>query len=119
MAALAVPTIISVQCNYCSNFVHPLEVVRYGDNVIQCFKCRERHCQAVEAFNPPAICVGCLKTWDQLRAEADRASLHVSFFADWRDGEYTLLCSRCDEKYIEKRRDLVRGTAFEFERKLR
>lgn len=114
--SFAIP-ILTVTCNYCSEGVHPKEVFTFGESVLICFKCYEKHAKAVEAFNPPSHCVGCMRTWEQLKG--DSPGTHVSMYACWRDGEYTLLCAKCDAEYIQKRRDLYGNTRHGWEQKVK
>lgn len=109
--------VIAEQCNYCQQFKPPDELLLIGESVRICLNCRARHVPAIEAFDPPKVCVGCLRTWEQL--VVDEAGSHVSFFAVWRDGEYTLLCRRCNEKYDQQNRNtLYRGTRYAWDQKL-
>lgn len=111
----AIP-IIGVRCQYCSRFVHPAEVLRFGAGIIQCFQCRERDTKAIEAFNPPQECGLCRRSFNELAA-IERTE-HVSMFPHWIDGVYTLLCQCCDRQHVQKRKDLYRGTRFGWELKL-
>jgi hypothetical protein len=107
----AVP-IIGTRCQYCSRFFHPREVIRFGldGQIVQCFQCREKHNIAVEAFNPPAECGVCRRSFAQLCR--DEPTDDVKFYPEWIDGIYLLLCERCNDRYVRQRADLYGDTAY-------
>jgi hypothetical protein len=111
----AIP-IIGVRCQYCSRFVHPAEVIRFGDGMIQCFQCREKDVVAIEGFVPPRECGLCRRGFGELAAI--EKTEHVKMFPHWIDGVYVLLCQRCDLEHTRKRKDLYRGTRFGWEQKI-
>lgn len=113
----AVPFIILVTCHYCGDQVHPKEIVNIGDDALMCWKCWEKHKVAVEAFNPPHECAECHRTFAEIAA--DTIGQNVRMYPHWKDGGYQILCARCDEAYVQKRKDLYGKTSFGYhDRKL-
>lgn len=113
----AAPFILTIRCHYCSEHVHPKEVIRIGDDVIMCWSCYEKHKIQVEAFHPPHECSECRRTFEQISA----ATLgdKVKMYPHWKDGMYQILCEVCDAVYVQKRKDLYGPTQFGWERKLK
>ena len=114
---VAVP-IIGVRCHYCSRFFPPSQVMKFGESMVRCFQCQQKHLDALEvlAGKPPRGCGECGITFEDLSATV--ATPQVPMFMHWKDGMYQLLCARCDRKYVEGRKDLYGPTRFGWERKL-
>ena len=117
----AVP-IIGVRCHYCSRFFPPSQVINFGESMVRCFACQQKHLAALEvlAGNPPNACGECGLTFEVLAdQQSPPAETQVSMFMHWKDGMYQLLCARCDRQYVEGRKDLYGPTRFGRGRKLR
>lgn len=112
----AIP-IIGEKCPYCSRFVSHFEVVRFGESMLRCWHCQQKHEQALDvlAGNPPKACGECGQTFEDLAA---RAGEEVSMYLHLKDGLYQLLCARCDRIYVEKNKQLFKDTRFGRERGL-
>lgn len=110
------PAIILVRCHYCSKHVHPKEIINLGESALMCWQCREEHTTQVEAFDPPANCQGCMRTFAELAAAA--LGPHVKMYPVWKDGIYQVLCAWCEADYVQQRKDLYGATRFGRERKL-
>lgn len=109
--------IIALRCHYCGAFRHPKEFVQLGESMLQCWSCWEQQKVQIEAFNPPAECQGCRRSFAEIAA----ATLgdQVKMYPVWKDGIYQVLCESCEAAYVQKRRDLYGDTRFGWERKLR
>lgn len=107
-----------VKCHYCSRFCARCEVVTFGESMVRCFQCQDKHVAALEvlAGKPPEGCGECGVTFAALAERT--AGAQVSMFMHWKDGMYQLLCPACDRKYVEGRKDLYGPTRFGWERKL-
>jgi transcription elongation factor Elf1 len=114
---MAVP-IIGQKCHYCSKFFPFSQVIHFGESMVRCFQCQEKHLAALEvlAGNAPKACGECGLTFAVLAAR--QQGEQVSMFMHWKDGMYQLLCAACDRKYVEGRKDLYGPTRFGWERKL-
>ena len=119
ISPLAFGIVVGVRCHYCSRFCNPHEVVNFGESMVRCWRCQEKHQAALEfmAGHRPTVCCECGVTFAELAAAT--AEPHVCMFVHWKDGLYQLLCSRCDARYVEQRKDLYGPTRFGLERKLR
>jgi len=112
---VAVPSVLRVKCHYCSKFWPASEVHHFGESIIMCFYCHQKHEKAVEAFHPPHACAGpCGRTFEQIAAVTPGDS--VGMTAHFKDGVYQLLCAKCDAEYVLKRQDLYGDTRFGYER---
>jgi hypothetical protein len=108
--------LILLRCHYCSTHCHPKEFVNIGESALMCWNCRELHTQQVEAFDPPASCQGCNRSFQELAAAA--VGEHVKMYPVWKDNCYQVLCERCEWDYVQKRKDLYGLTRFGWQRKL-
>lgn len=107
--------ILAIQCNSCSNWVSPFEVVRIGESVIKCWTCYEKHRQIIESWEtPPRECALCHITFDDLAKQ--RPGEPVSMFLHEIDGTFGFVCRTCDKDYVLKRRDLYGNTRFGWQR---
>lgn len=111
----AVPLIL-LRCHYCSEFHHPKEFVNIGESALMCWKCREKHTQQIESFNPPHACQGCNRTFEEIAAAT--IGDKVKMYPVWKDGVYQVLCEPCEAAYVLQRKDLYGDTRFGWERKL-
>ena len=114
---MAIP-IIGVKCHYCSRTVPLWQAMSFGESMVRCAQCQEKHLAALDALagNPPPGCGECGVTFEVL-AERTRGA-EVGMFLHWKDGMYQLLCAACDRKYVEARKDLYGPTRFGRDRKL-
>lgn len=117
----AIP-ILGVRCHYCSHFFPASLLINFGESMVRCFQCQEKHLAALEvlAGKPPQGCGECGLTFEVLAdQQSPPAETQVSMFMHWKDGMYQLLCASCDRKYVEGRKDLYGPTRFGWDRKLR
>lgn len=109
-----------VRCNFCTRSFHAQEIHRIGGAGGQriCPACTERHLATLQALatgEPPKGCMECNTAFELIPCDAagnTRLSLIV------KDGIQQLLCQRCADAYVPKRRDLFAGTAFAHEKGL-
>jgi hypothetical protein len=110
-----------VRCRNCGRHVSPVECSGADERGWTCPRCIEWHLHALEFMGGaiPKGCQSCERAWEDIRAEALRdAEKENAVLAEARiyvvpkDGILELLCRRCVTPYIQKRKDLYRGTAF-------
>ncbi len=112
---IPVPAVVQVQCHYCSRFWPRSEVLEFGESIVMCFYCHQKHVAAVDAFKPPRHCQGpCGRTFDAIAAATPGDKVQMT--VHWRDDEYQILCAMCDADYVPKRRDIFGATRFGYER---
>jgi len=77
-----------------------------------CRRCHEWHLQALKALagEPPSGCQECGRSFKELEELAPGGN--VRMYVHPKDGLYQILCPRCSDRYVRKRRDLVKGTPF-------
>jgi hypothetical protein len=105
--------VIGVRCHYCSKFRPPREVQNIGTGGAKiCLNCVDWHEKALRMFagNPPPGCQQCGLKFKDLK-EFDAAG-NLRMYVAQKDGIYQVLCESCNAKYIPKRADLFRDTAF-------
>ena len=115
MGTFAAPLIL-LRCHYCSTFCHPKEFVNLGESMLMCWNCRELQTKQVEAFDPPALCQACNRSFEQIAA--DTIGDQVRMYPVWKDGVYQVLCAQCEARYVQSRKDLYGATRFGWQRKL-
>lgn len=115
--AANVSTVLHVRCHYCSKFKPASDVRSIGEFVQICSNCYEAHNRRIEALaEPPSECPGCQRAIADIQAA--ELGDKFSMFLHLRDGQYQLLCRRCDAEYIPKRKDLYGHGPFGRENKL-
>ena len=76
-----------------------------------CLRCYTWHSKALDLLCkgiPPPGCQDCGLTFDDL---ADREG-NTKMYVHAKDGIYQILCPRCSDVYVLKRRDLYGATLF-------
>lgn len=107
-----IPFIFGVRCQSCSRFFSLSDLIQFGESILMCHKCHEKHVAALNVLAGacPTACGECGVTFSQLAARV--AGDHVPMFVHMKDGIYQLLCGSCDAVYVQKRRDLYGETRF-------
>lgn len=107
----AAHAILYERCPECSRFRPPGDMMGFGANVRRCRHCQEKHVNNLVIYSnqpPPKECPDCHRNFDDL---ADAAGNVVTAFVP-KDGVYQPLCLPCADRYLPKRADLFKGTAF-------
>jgi hypothetical protein len=110
--------VIAERCNNCSKERHPRDIMRQPGGVKVCHYCWQKHLYALNVLataTPPDACQECGTSYELLEA---RAGGDTSMVIHQKDGIYQVLCHPCDRAYVQKRRDLFRGTEFAHKRGL-
>ena len=115
---MTAPPVITVRCDYCSKQKAPSEFLHIAGGVAMCRDCYEWHQRALSALagTPPPGCQACNRTFQELEEAAPGGN--VRMYVHPKDGLYQILCPRCSDRYVRKRRDLYGGTPFGREMKL-
>lgn len=101
------------RCNFCSKELPGFRVHRLaGGAQIICDDCVEWHIHALnfQGGKIPPGCQECRASWEFLRDSTP--GVEIRMYVVPRDGILQLLCSTCVQRYLPKRADLYRGTAF-------
>lgn len=107
----AAPIIIAAKCPSCSRFVLPSEIMTFGPHVRMCRGCYEKNRKdivIVSQQSPPKECAECHASFESL---PDVGGV-VSMVLVPKDGTLQIVCQPCADRYLPKRADLFKGTAF-------
>lgn len=98
------PVLARLQCQYCSRFVLPSEVITFPGGVLRCLQCQDKWEAATAQLPRTRHCQDC---------QADFMTMDVPLqWLVWKDGTAQILCTACRNKYVPKRRDLYGGTPY-------
>jgi hypothetical protein len=107
--------VIGTQCQYCSKFRPPGDVLTWPGGVRICLHCYEWHKKALDLMatgGVPDGCQACCRTFEQLDALYADAAGNTPMYFHSKDGIYQILCPQCSEAYEQKRRDLYGATVY-------
>ena len=112
LQARRVPDVIKVRCHYCSRELPAFRTHQLRAAQRICDDCLDWHNKAIEfmAGHPPPGCQDCGMTWEFLRDS--HLGVEIRMYVVPRDGIYQILCATCVQRYLPKRADLYKGTAF-------
>lgn len=79
-----------------------------------CRYCLEWHFHALDVLGGamPQGCQECGRQAEELKEVLPGGEVTVRLYAHPKDGVYQLLCAKCTEAYVPKRRDIYGGTAY-------
>lgn len=103
--------VMGERCPYCSQFFAAGDLMRFGLHVKMCRACYEKNQQQFTVYSdapPPSECAECKTKFDDLPDVGGRVEMELVP----KDGVLQLLCLPCAGRYLPKRVDLFKGTAF-------
>jgi hypothetical protein len=106
--------IVALRCHYCGKGRNPHEIINIGTGgAIMCWHCYGWHLEAVRFLTHgtlPRGCQECGKPFEELRNPGPNGDsrLYVTF----KDRLYQILCGPCHDRYVTKRVDFYKDTAY-------
>ena len=96
-------------CRYCSKFRAPEDLMGAGARGLICRYCFEWHKHALAVLNgeTPSGCQEC-----GTRLEEISPGVEIRMYVVPKDGCYQVLCKRCCDSYVARRRDVYGATEF-------
>lgn len=128
---MAAAAIITEVCHYCTKGRSPLEIIYLPGGIKMCRRCHESHEAGVLAMSglksngdgtfttaspPPPECSECHLSVRELMLRAGPGDLTMA--VHFENGAYRVMCPKCSDGYVMKRRDLYGATQFGWESKL-
>lgn len=110
---MAAPALFKEKCPYCSKWKLMGEVIHMSAGMTICQNCFDWHCKALMMLSTgkaPDACQECGITFEDLSKLSPDGNTRMMLVV--KDQIYQILCPRCSDKYLPKRRDLLAGTAF-------
>lgn len=105
--------IIALRCHWCSKQYPPTELMALSSNQLMCRNCFGHHLVALDVLAKKIIPTECHLCHTPLSVLNDlEPGPTTRMYVINIDHAYAVACGTCKDKYMRKRADLIKGTAY-------